>query len=309
MIGAQSNCGETETMESTEWSAPKTTTEADARALGDPSSRPVVQFQPLRAIVALLLTVCAFGLYEFVLVSFWSSSMLGIHEPIPWLAFCALAAAMILGLAAIRTSLGIWSPHAKLGLAILAIFTCVVIGVGGGRFASYLVRGTLNPPFHLALARGDRFPAFALADQSGRIVRSSTALSRSSTVVFIYRGDFCPFARQELAELTAITPELRGAGAGVIAISADPVARSKILAGYLHTSIPLLSDDHETVLAPIGLIQRHRDGQPDSAIPAFFVLDRSGTVRWIFTSRYYRVLPSAAVLLRTVRAVTQSASN
>ena len=128
-------------------------------------------------------------------------------------------------------------------------------------------------------------------------------------MVFVYRGDFCPFARQELAELTAIAPELRGAGAGVIAISADPVARSKILAGYLHTSIPLLSDDHETVLAPIGLIQRHRDGQPDSAIPAFFVLDRSGTVRWIFTSRYYRVLPSAAVLLRAVRAVTQSASN
>ncbi|MGH7782057.1 MAG: peroxiredoxin family protein [Candidatus Binataceae bacterium] len=262
-------------------------------------------FQPLRAIAAILLTAAGFGLYEFVLLNFWSSPAMGIHERIPWPAFGALALAMLLALAAVLVSLGIWSPHAKLGFGLLAFFACAVIGVGGGRFVSYIMRGTLNPPYHLALAVGDNFPAFALADQTGAIVRAPTPPGDRATLVFVYRGDFCPFARHELAELTALAPELGRARANVIAISADPVARSKMLAGYLRTGIPLLSDEHETILAPIGLVQRHRDGQPDNAIPAFFVIDSGGTVRWIYTSPYYRILPRTNDLMTAIRSVTK----
>lgn len=262
-------------------------------------------FQPLRAIAAILLTACGFGLYEFVLLNFWSSPALGIHDRIPWPAFGALALAMLLGLAAFGAALGIWSPHAKLGFGLLAFFACVVIGVGGGRFASYVLRGTLNPPYHLALAVGDRFPEFSLADQSGAVVHTLTPQGDRATLVFVYRGDFCPFARHELAELTALAPELKRANANVLAISADPVDRSKMLSSYLQTGIPLLSDEHETILAPMGLVQRHRDGQPDSAIPAFFVVDGAGTIRWIYTSPYYRILPRMSDLMAAVRAVTQ----
>jgi peroxiredoxin len=262
-------------------------------------------FQPIRAIAAILLTACGFGLYEFVLLNFWSSSALGIHERIPWPAFGALALAMLLGLAAFGTALGIWSPHAKLGFGLLAFFACVVIGVGGGRFASYIMRGTLNPPYHLALAVGDRFPRFSLADQTGAVVNTLTRPGERATLVFVYRGDFCPFARHELAELTALAPELKRANANVVAISADPVDRSKMLSSYLQTDIPLLSDEHETILGPMGLVQRHRDGQPDSAIPAFFVVDSAGTIRWIYTSPYYRILPRTSDLMAAVRAVTR----
>jgi peroxiredoxin len=262
-------------------------------------------FQPLRAVAAILLTAAGFGLYEFVLLSFWSSPAMGIHERIPWPAFGVLALAMLLGLVAVRVALGLWSPHAKLGFGLLAFFACIVIGVGGGRFASYLMRGTLNPPYHLTLAVGDRFPAFALADQAGAVVRAATPPGDRATLVFVYRGDFCPFARHELAELTALAPELGRAGANVIAISADPVDRSKFLARYLRTEVPLLSDAQETILAPMGLIERHRDGQPDNAIPAFFVIDSGRTIRWIFTSPYYRVLPRTSDLMAAVRAVTK----
>jgi len=262
-------------------------------------------FQPLRAVAAIVLTASGFGLYEFVLLSFWSSPAMGIHERIPWPAFGVLALAMLLALAAVRTALGLWSPHAKLGFALLAFFACVVIGVGGGRFASYILRGSLNPPYHLTLAVGERFPEFSLADQTGAFVHVPTRPGNRATLVFVYRGDFCPFARHELAELTALAPELHRAGANVIAISADPVDRSRMLARYLNTDVPLLSDAQETILAPMGLVQRHRDGQPDSAIPAFFVIDSAGTVRWIFTSPYYRILPRTSDLMAAVRTVTQ----
>jgi hypothetical protein len=57
------------------------------------------------------------------------------------------------------------------------------------------------------------------------------------------------------------------------------------------------------VLAPLGLVQRHVDGEPDNAIPAFFVVDRDGVVCWIFTSRYYRELPTVAALVDVAKSV------
>ena len=125
-------------------------------------------------------------------------------------------------------------------------------------------------------------------------------LDSNGTLVVVYRGDFDPFARYELSELTARQPELRKQGLKTVAISADPIDRSKMLAGFLGTNIPLLSDDKETLLRPLGLIQHHRDGEPDNAIPAFFLLDRDGVVRWIFTSPYSREMPSTEKILAAV---------
>jgi peroxiredoxin len=260
-------------------------------------------FQPLRALGAALLTASGFGLYEFVLVSFWSAPWLGIHDRIPWPAFALLAVAMLATVGGIRLALRLDSPHAKMGFGLFAFLACVVVGMGGGRFISYAMRGTLNPPYKLSLAVGQRFPAFALPDQNGAIRRGPATADADATLIYVYRGDFCPFARFELADLTRHAAEFRRARIDVVGISADPIERSKMLAGYLHTEIPLLGDSKESVLAPLGLVQRHVDGQPDNAIPAFFVVDREGAVRWIFASRYYRELPRVATLLDAAKSV------
>jgi peroxiredoxin Q/BCP len=261
------------------------------------------RFQPLRAGAALTLTVGGLVLYEFVLTSFWSSPAMGIHDRIPWPAYAGLAAALLLAVAGVRVALAIASPHAKLGFGLFAFLTCIAIGVGGGRFVSYTLRGTLNPPFRLALEAGARFPSFSLADQTGAIVNGPATPAAPATLIYVYRGDFCPFARYQLGELTARADDFRRANVAVVGISADPVNRSKMLAGFLHSAIPLLSDDRETLLAPLGLVQHHRDGEPDNAIPAFFIVDREGIVRWMFTSQYYRELPTTNALLNAARAV------
>jgi len=260
-------------------------------------------FQPLRALGAALLTGCGFGLYEFVLVSFWSASWMGIHDRIPWPAFAILSVAMLATVVGIRLALRLESPHAKMGFGLFAFLACVVVGMGGGRFISYAMRGTLNPPYKLSLAVGQRFPAFALPDQHSAIHRGPATTNADATLIYVYRGDFCPFARFELADLSRHAEEFRRARIDVVGISADPVERSKMLAGYLHTEIPLLGDMKEGVLAPLGLVQRHVDGQPDNAIPAFFVVDRDGVVRWIFASRYYRQLPTVSMVLDAAKSV------
>src|SRR5713101_796268 len=128
-------------------------------------------FQPLRALGAALLAGGGFGLYEYVLLSFWSAPWMGIHSRIPWPAFALLALAMIATVVGIRLALRLDSPHAKLGFGLFAFLACVVVGMGGGRFISYAMRGTLHPPYKLNLAVGQRFPAFALPDQHGAIHR------------------------------------------------------------------------------------------------------------------------------------------
>jgi peroxiredoxin len=122
-------------------------------------------------------------------------------------------------------------------------------------------------------------------------------------LIYVYRGDFDPFARFELAELTAHAGDFRRGGIDTLAISTDQVERSKMLAGFLRTKIPLLSDTNESLVAPLGLVQHHRNGEPDNAIPAFFVVDRNGVVRWIFTSPYYREMPPPDTLLDAAKSV------
>jgi len=258
-------------------------------------------FQPIRAVLALVFIAGGFGLYEYVLLSFWSSPAMGIHERIPYPAYFGIAAAMVLCLVGVRLALGVWSPHAKLALGLLAFFACAAVGVGGGRFVSYTLRGTRNPPFALNLKIGDRFPSYALSDQSGAI-HQGPEIGANGTLVVVYRGDFDPFARYELFELTTHQPDLLSKGIKTVAISADPIDRSKMLAAFLRTDIPLLSDEKQTVLNPLGLIQHHRNGEPDNAIPAFFMLDRDGIVRWIFTSPYSREMPSMEKILAAAPA-------
>jgi alkyl hydroperoxide reductase subunit AhpC len=70
----------------------------------------------------------------------------------------------------------------------------------------------------------------------------------------------------------------------------------------------LLSDNSENVVGPLGLVQRHRNGEPDNAIPAFFIVDSDGIVRWISASPYYRELPTVAKLLDAAKAVIKQSA-
>ena len=163
---------------------------------------------------SVILIACGFGLYEYVLVSFWSVPWMGIHERIPWPAFALALAAIVLSIAGLRLALRLDSPHAKLGFGLFAFLACIVVGAGGGRFVSYAMRVTVNPPFTLKLAVGQQFPGFKLPDQSDSIHRGP-ALDAPATLIYVYRGDYDPFARFELAELTAHADDFRRAGIDV----------------------------------------------------------------------------------------------
>ncbi len=257
--------------------------------------------QPMRIVAALALTAIGFALYGYTMVNFWASSWLGIHARVPWPAYALIALGLAVSIAGLRAGLAIASPHAKLGVSIIAFLAAAALAIGGGRFYLYTMRGTRNPPFTLTVATGGRFPDFALSDQSGVMLTQNALASGQTHLVMVYRGDYCPFARYELEELTAMQDRFARAGIGIIAISADPAARSRMLADFTRTRIPLLCDPAGRLLGPLGLLQHHRDAQPANAIPAFFLIDRGGVVRWIFTSPYYREQPAPGAILAAAR--------
>lgn len=248
--------------------------------------------QPIRIIASLFLTGAGFAIYGYVLTHFWSSPWLGIHSRSPYAAYGLIVTSLILGLAGLRIGLRLWSPHAKLGVVALAFLSCAAIAFSGARFFLYTLHGTRNPPFELNLKIGDHFPAFSLADQNGATHTDAELRSGRANLVVVYRGDFCPFARYELGELNRSRADFEQQGLGMIAISADPIDRSRMLSRFLGAAIPLLSDQGENLIGPLGLVQQHRDSEPDNAIPALFLVDRAGIVRWEFTSPYYREQPS-----------------
>jgi peroxiredoxin len=257
--------------------------------------------QPLRLIAAVFLLVAGAFSYGYALTNFWSSPALGIHLAIPYPAYLLILLSLILGLLALKVALRLWSPHAKLAIAGLSFLACLTFAIGGGRFVSYTIRGSRNPPFRLHLAVGDEFPDFHLTDQNNLSYDAGLFQRSPLTLVVIYRGDFCPFARFELGELSRNRGRFSQAGVQIIAISADQRRRSAMLAGFLHTSLPLLSDSDQTLLGRLGLVQHYTDGEPDSAIPAFILVDGNRRVRWIFTSGYYRVQPSPELILAAAR--------
>ena len=84
-----------------------------------------------------------------------------------------------------------------------------------------------------------------------------------------------------MAGLAADYEKFKSAGVEVLAISVDPVDKSRDLANKLILPFQILSDpDHKTIDS-YGVY----DAAGKIAIPASFVLDRNLTVRWVYIGK------------------------
>lgn len=159
-----------------------------------------------------------------------------------------------------------------------------------------------------ALGVGDRAPRFTLPDLGGHPVDLATMLAVGPVIVSFFRGGWCPYcvlelrAYQEEAErliasdvgLLAITPQLpdlaarpveeHGFGFPVLYDGGNRVARSF---GIVHTvAADVLAIYRER---GIDLERHHGTGtrEDELPLPATFVIDRRGIVRFAFASADY----------------------
>src|SRR5215468_10641346 len=157
-----------------------------------------------------------------------------------------------------------------------------------------------------SLAAGTRMPAFSLSDHNGRLVSSAELLDRGRLVACFFRGRWDPFCCGQMEAMNRALPEIEAAGASLVAISPQTVKQSFFMADQHGLRFPLLSDAGNAVARQFGLVYRVPEEQQaiyrrafinlpctngdeswELPIPAAYVVDRDGTVRFAFADEDY----------------------
>ena len=107
-----------------------------------------------------------------------------------------------------------------------------------------------------ALQSGSKAPSFELPDRNGKIVRSSDLLATGPLVICFIRGRWCPFCVGQMEAMNAIYPEVKAAGASLVAISPQTVHQTDLMADQHKLRFPLLSDAGSKVAHEFGLAYR-----------------------------------------------------
>jgi len=115
------------------------------------------------------------------------------------------------------------------------------------------------------------------------------AAPRGVLLVF-YRGYWWPSCNSELRGIERSLDKFNEAGIRPVAISVDAPEVSRDLAQKAGYTFPLLSDQNTEVIRRYDLVHaRAGENGNDIARPAEFLLDSSGTVRWLNLTENYWV--------------------
>jgi peroxiredoxin len=167
-----------------------------------------------------------------------------------------------------------------------------------------------------ALRVGETIPRIELPDATGRTIDVRDLLADGPVVVTFYRGGWCPYCNLELRALQLRLAEIQQLGASLIAISPELPDRSLSVAEKNELAFPVLSDKGNAVarqfrlthrIAPAVVAYQLGNGNdvaafngsdvPEVPLPATYVIDASGVVRFAFVSADYtrRADPEAVV--------------
>lgn len=157
-----------------------------------------------------------------------------------------------------------------------------------------------------ALKVGDRAPDFELPDASGKKVKLSELIARGPVVVTWYRGGWCPYCNIALRGFHKSLPEIRAAGASLVAISPETPDNTMSTAEKNHLDFEVLSDRGNKVAHVYGVAYKiprviaeqfkgrldlaKHNGDDSGTLPlgATYVIDREGIIRYAFVDVDYR---------------------
>ena len=158
-----------------------------------------------------------------------------------------------------------------------------------------------------ALKVGDAAPEFTLPDVFGHEVSLKSLLTAGPLVISFYRGEWCPYCNLELRELQAALPEIQALGAQLVAISPEKPDGGIIATEKNQLTFPILSDFNNKLARQFGIVFQVGDGVKDLGknvfkndlelrngegsyqlpVPATYVIDASGTIRFCHVDADY----------------------
>lgn len=155
---------------------------------------------------------------------------------------------------------------------------------------------------------GDPAPDFTLKDAGGKEMKLSEILKNGPVVLTWYRGGWCPYCNIALAALQEELPEIKKAGAQLVALTPELPDKSAVTMKKNELSFEVLTDLNHKVAKSYGiafeLTPEVRDlykqkfnltdfngveaGDGTLPLAATYIIDRKGVIRWAFFDADYR---------------------
>ncbi|HXV71635.1 MAG TPA: peroxiredoxin-like family protein [Acidimicrobiia bacterium] len=175
-----------------------------------------------------------------------------------------------------------------------------------------------------ALAEGDEAPDFELPDANGEPVRLSELLETGPVILSFYRGQWCPFCNLELQALQRAMTEIESVGATLVAVSPNKPDITMTTVEKHSLTFPVLSDHDNVVARQFNLVYemtpenienyraKGRDiatwngtGKWELPIPATYVIDQAGIIRYAFVDTNHRVRAEPAEVVAVAAALVE----
>ncbi len=159
-----------------------------------------------------------------------------------------------------------------------------------------------------ALKVGDRAPAIVLGNAKGETIDVGALLKKGPVIVTFYRGGWCPYCNLELRAFQQVLPDIKAAGASLVAISPEKPDDTLSTAEKNALTFEVLSDVGQKVGRAFGLVYEFSDelksaykgfgldipakngAAEEWALPisATYVIDRGGRIIYAYTDADYR---------------------
>jgi peroxiredoxin len=149
----------------------------------------------------------------------------------------------------------------------------------------------------LALKTGDFAPDFTLADATGKNISLHQTLAHGPVILTFYRGGWCPYCNLELRAYQRALPDIRNAGAQLMAVSPQSPDASLTTQEKNALTFSVLSDINGDVARAFGILftlpdyladlyaklgnnltRINASGRSELPIPATYVIGQDGRI-------------------------------
>jgi peroxiredoxin len=153
---------------------------------------------------------------------------------------------------------------------------------------------------------GDQALDFELPNVKGGSLSLQALLQDGPVILSFYRGSWCPFCNLELNALQARLPDIRAAGARLIAVSPEKPDASLSHAEKLNLEFDVLCDQGNRIAREYGLVMTvhesmrplylqwgidvpaaNGDNSHELPVPATYVIASSGEIRAAYVDKDY----------------------
>jgi peroxiredoxin len=184
-------------------------------------------------------------------------------------------------------------------------------------FTALIAMVCLQARAQTGLKEGVKAPMFSGVDQNGKTVSLKSALkAHQSVVLFFYRGQWCPYCNKHIKELQDSLNLLSGKDAYVIGVTPETKENIDKTIKKTNAGFSILQDKDDEIMKAYGvnfmmddatftkykgygvnLEANNGNTRHTLPVPATYIIDRSGKIKYVHFDPNYQKRASVKLLL------------